>query len=341
MLVWMIATLGAALLGFLVYEVGVTVVQRALRPRPLATTVVRRLRTPGWIFLTAAIIGSALGASPLGDDARTRSERAAALVMIASVAWLVVRLVTVLIDEAEQRLRTDAPDNLRARTMQTQLTILRRVVTVSIVIIAAASMLWTFNEVRALGASILASAGILGIVVGIGARPTIGNLFAGIQIAFSAPIRLDDVVVVDGEWGRVEEITLVHVVVRTWDERRLMLPCVYFLENTFQNWTRRTSQILAPVELHLDHCVDVDGIRDEVERILADEPLWDGRTSVVQLTATESRTVTVRVLLSAASASNAWDLRCAVRERLLRYLRDHQPDALPRLRLTTPSAFAV
>jgi small-conductance mechanosensitive channel len=211
-------------------------------------------------------------------------------------------------------------------------------VTALIAILATASILWSFGEVRALGASLLASAGIVGIVAGVAARSTLANVFAGVQIAFSAPIRIDDVVVVDGEWGRVEEITLAHVIVRTWDERRLILPCLYFIENPFQNWTRPTSEILVPLELKLDPYVDLEGLRRAVDEVAAGHPLWDRRVNVVQVTGVDATTVTVRVLLSARNASEAWDLRCDVREALLVYLRRQQPSALPRIRLTADTS---
>jgi small-conductance mechanosensitive channel len=217
--------------------------------------------------------------------------------------------------------------------VQTQLAIVRRMSTVVIIVLAVASALWTFDRVRALGASILASAGIVGIVAGVSARSTLGNLIAGVQIAFAAPIRLDDVVVVEGQWGRVEEITLSQVVVRTWDRRRLILPCLYFVENPFENWTRPTSDLLAPVELSVDPCVDVDEIREVVTTFAERHPLWDKDTNTVQVTAASPEAITVRVLLSARNASEAFDLRCDVREVLLRHLRERQPQALPRLRV--------
>jgi small-conductance mechanosensitive channel len=224
-------------------------------------------------------------------------------------------------------------DNLRARTMQTQINIMRRIAIVVIGALAAASILSAFGSVRTLGTSLLASAGIVGIVAGVAARSSLGNLFAGIQIAFSAPIRLDDVVVVEKQWGRVEEITLSHVVVRTWDERRLILPCLYFVENPFENWTRPTSAVLSPIELSLDPCIDVDALRAEVDRQLAGHRLWDRRTKVVQVTDSGAASVTVRVLLSARNAGESFDLRCDMREGLLRYVREHQPDALPKVRV--------
>jgi small-conductance mechanosensitive channel len=316
------------------------VVSRAVRRRPVVTQLAQRLRAPTRVLVSALVVGSALASSPMSAAATSRAERAVGILVICGVAWLLMRLVGVLAMEATRRLRVDVPDNLRARTMQTQLTILQRVATVLIAVLAISSILWSFGEVRALGASILASAGIVGIVAGVAARSTLANVFAGVQIAFSAPIRIDDVVVVNDEWGRVEEITLSHVIVRTWDERRVVLPCLYFLEHPFENWTRPTSQILVPLELKLDHCVDLDELRREVDHVVEGHRLWDRRANVVQVTGADATTVTVRVLLSARNASEAWDLRCDVREALLLYVRRQQPGALPRIRLTAGASTA-
>jgi small-conductance mechanosensitive channel len=334
MLVWIAVTLGAIAIAIAAQFIVFAVVLRAVRNRPLAIQATQRLRGPTHVLVAASVVGSAMASSPLSAPARSRMERAVGIVVICGIAWLLARMVGVLVTEATRRLRVDVPDNFRARTMQTQLTILQRVVTALIAILAIASILWSFGEVRALGASILASAGIVGIIAGIAARSTLANVFAGIQIAFSAPIRIDDVVVVNEEWGRVEEITLAHVIVRTWDERRLVLPCLYFLEHPFENWTRPTSEILAPLELKLDPYVDLARLRREVDEVAAGHPLWDHRVNVVQVTGADATTVTVRVLLSARNASEAWDLRCDVREALLLYLRREQPNALPRIRLT-------
>jgi small-conductance mechanosensitive channel len=335
MLVWVVVTLGAIAVALAAQFVVFGVVLRAVRKRPLATHATQRLRGPTRVLVAALVVGSAMASSPLSAPARSRIERAVGMMVIVGIAWLLTRTVGVLISETTRRLRVDVPDNLRARTMQTQLTILQRIVTALIAVLAIASILFSFGEVRALGASLLASAGIAGIVAGIAARSTLANVFAGVQIAFSAPIRIDDVVVVDGEWGRVEEITLSHVIVRTWDERRLILPCLYFLEHPFENWTRPTSEILAPLELKLDPCVDLEGLRREVDVVATGHPFWDRRVNVVQVTGSDATTVTVRVLLSARNSSEAFDLRCDVREALLVYLRRQQPDALPRIRLAT------
>jgi len=193
-------------------------------------------------------------------------------------------------------------------------------------------VLMSFDEFRQLGTGILASAGLVGLVVGFAAQKTLGNLLAGIQLAITQPIRLDDVVIVEGEWGRIEEITLTYVVVRIWDLRRLVLPIGYFLERPFQNWTRVSADILGTVFLYVDYTVPVDAIRAELERIVQGSKDWDGEVCGVQVTDTSAQGIELRALVSAADASKAWDLRCAVREQLVAFLQREYPAALPRLR---------
>jgi len=193
-------------------------------------------------------------------------------------------------------------------------------------------MLMTFPKVRQLGTTILASAGIIGIVVGMAAQRTIGTFIAGIQIAITQPIRVDDVVIVENEWGRIEEITLTYVVVKIWDLRRLIVPITYFIEKPFQNWTRVTADILGTVFIYVDHTVPVDSIREELQNILKKSELWDGKVCVLQVTNTSERTVELRALMSAADASTAWSLRCEVREKLIDFMKKKYPKALPKLR---------
>jgi small-conductance mechanosensitive channel len=193
-------------------------------------------------------------------------------------------------------------------------------------------MLLTFPQARAAGTSLLASAGIVGVIVGVTARSTVGNLIAGLQIAFAEPIRLDDAVVVEGEWGNIEEITLTYVVVRIWDRRRLVLPCSYFVEHPIENWTRYSADIVGTVHLHVDYTTPVEEVRAEFERVLAASKLWNGQTAVLQVVDTTERTMVLRALVSADSAPTAWDLRCEVREQLLAWLQQQHPGALPRVR---------
>ena len=199
--------------------------------------------------------------------------------------------------------------------------------------IAAAAMLMTFNQVRQVGVSILASAGIVGIVIGFAAQRSLGNLIAGIQIAITQPIRLDDVVIVEGEWGRIEEITLTYVVVGIWDQRRLIVPINYFIEKPFQNWTRTTAQLLGTVYLYADYTLPVERVREELHRILEASDLWDRRTWGLVVTNTSERTVELRALMSSQDSSSAWDLRCRVREKLLEFLQKNFPESLPRTRV--------
>ncbi len=254
------------------------------------------------------------------------------LVFIAASAWLVAALLLVVADVALLRFRTDVEDNRYARRVHTQVTVIRRVTVAVVAVLAIGAMLVTFPAARAAGASVLASAGVAGVIAGLAAQSLLGNVFAGLQIAFGDSLRLDDVVVVEGEWGRIEEITLSYVVVHIWDDRRLVLPTSYFTTKPFQNWTRTESALLGTVELDVDWSVPMEGLRRELDRALADSSLWDGRVGIVQVTDAVGSFVRVRVLVSAVDAPTLWDLRCVVRERLVSWLQEHHPDALPRLR---------
>jgi small-conductance mechanosensitive channel len=247
---------------------------------------------------------------------------------------LLVKTVYVLEDYVISRFEVDVKDNLRARKIYTQLKVLKRIVIILVGIIAMSTMLMTFPKVRQLGTTMLASAGIIGIVVGMAAQRTIGTFIAGLQIAFTQPIRVDDVVIVENEWGRIEEIALTYVVVKIWDLRRLIVPITYFIEKPFQNWTRVAADILGTVFIYVDYTVPIDEIREELGRILEQSQLWDSKVCVLQVTNASERTVELRALMSAADASSAWSLRCEVREKLIEFIRDKYPQSLPRLRIT-------
>ncbi|RAY14159.1 hypothetical protein DPM19_16395 [Actinomadura craniellae] len=220
--------------------------------------------------------------------------------------------------------------------------LLRRVSSAAVVLLAIGTALFTFPEVRALGAGVLASAGVAGLVVGLAAQPVLSNVFAGLQLAFSDAIRLDDVVVIEDEWGRIEELTLSYVVVRTWDERRLILPVSYFADKPFENWTRHGSRVIGSVLIHVDWSVPVDELRTELYRTLREHPLWDQRDWVLQVTdVLPNGLVQLRALMSAADSASAWDLRCDVRERLVTHIREHHPEALPRLRAEVPTGLGM
>jgi hypothetical protein len=255
-----------------------------------------------------------------------------ALGMIGVCAWLLINVTLAGRCVIFRRYDVTTADNLRARSMMTQVSMLLRVVWVLICLLAAACMLMTFERIRQLGISLLASAGIIGIVAGFAAQKSLGTLVAGIQLAITQPIRIDDVVVIEGEWGRIEEITLTYVVVRIWDERRLVVPITQFLEKPFQNWTRTSAQILGTVFLWTDYSVPFAELRAELQRIAENSPLWDGRVCLLQVTDAGERALQLRALVSAADSGKCWDLRCEVREKLLDYVQRHYPGALPKLR---------
>ncbi|MFW6244077.1 MAG: mechanosensitive ion channel family protein [Desulfovibrionales bacterium] len=255
-----------------------------------------------------------------------------------SIAWMVMLFWAarqgLIVFEAVilERFQMGVADNLRARKIHTQIQVLKKVVYVVLAVIAGAVILMSFKGGRNVGASLLASAGIAGLIIGMAAQRTLGNLLAGIQIAFTQPIRLDDVVVVEGEWGRIEDITLTYVVVRIWDLRRLILPISYFLENPFQNWTRVSADILGTVVLPLDYTVPLEELRTEYKRLLDDSEDWDGQVWNVQVTDSTDRAMTVRLLMSAPDSGTAWMLRCHIREKMIEWIQRNYPEALPRLR---------
>jgi small-conductance mechanosensitive channel len=225
-----------------------------------------------------------------------------------------------------------ASDNLRARRIYTQAVILRKTLYVIITVFAVASALMLFDQVRTLGTSVLASAGVVGVIIGFAAQRTVANLFAGFQLALAQPIRLDDVVIVENEWGRIEEITLTYVVVQIWDMRRLIVPLSYFIEHPFQNWTRTRADILGSVFIYTDYTIPVEPVREELKRIVAQSKDWNGQVCVLQVTNASERTVELRAIASAADATKAWDLRCEIREKLIAFVQRNFPESLPRVR---------
>lgn len=260
------------------------------------------------------------------------------ILAIVATAWLLVRASDLARDVFHLRYDTGVADNLRSRKVHTQVGILRNVWIALVMVVASAMVLMTFQGVRQIGTSLLASAGIAGIVVGFAAQKTLGNLFAGIQLAITQPIRIDDVVIVEGEWGWIEEITLTYVVVKIWDLRRLILPISYFIERPIQNWTRSASEIMGAVIVPCDHATDVAALRAEVERLARTTPLWDGKVCVVQVVESRPEAMEVRILASAADSGKAWDLRCFMREAVMDHLRREHPEWLPLRRVTVRDA---
>jgi small-conductance mechanosensitive channel len=252
--------------------------------------------------------------------------------LIFGIGLLLVRLVRVLEDVVTLRVQMEVEDNLRARKFHTQFRILRQVVSLLIWLLAGSAILLQFDGFRQFGRGLLASAGIASLVIGFAAQRTLGNLIAGFQIAITQPIRLDDVVVVENEWGRIEEITLTYVVVRIWDERRLVLPISHFLEKPFTNWTRTSSQILGTVFLHVDYSVPLDALRAKLKELVESHEDWDRRAAEIVAFEARPTTLEVRALVSARDSGAAWRLRCHVREGLVSFLQQEYPHALPRFR---------
>jgi len=260
--------------------------------------------------------------------------------LIIVVLFGIVHLIVVVLSGVEQHIQkqhpVDVADNYLARRLHTRVTVLKRTIITFAVVIALALALMTIPRVRELGASLLASAGLAGLVVGLAARPMLENLIAGVQIALTQPIKIDDVVIVAGEWGWIEEIGTTYVVVRIWDQRRLVVPFSKFLQEPFQNWTRKTAQLLGTVFIHADYTVPVQAVREELRRICEGTELWDERVCVLQVTDAKERTLELRALVSAINSPIAWDLRVHVREKLIEFLQREHPDCLPRTRIDLP-----
>jgi small-conductance mechanosensitive channel len=284
-----------------------------------------------WILPFLALL-AAVPAARLSETAQIIIERAVGLGLIAATAWLIILISQILSDLVSARYRIDLADNLAARRVQTQIEVLHRIVVVIVVVVAVSVMLMTFPAIKHIGMSLLASAGLAGLVVGMAMKSTLSSLIAGIQIAFTQPIRMEDAVVVEGEWGWIEEIGTTYVVVRIWDLRRLILPLSYFIEQPFQNWTRSSADLLGSVLLYVDYTVPVEEVRAELGRIVKSTNLWKGGVCVLQVTDAREGTLQLRALVDARDSGAAWDLRCYVREKLIQFLQEKHPGALPRVR---------
>ncbi|MGD2070891.1 MAG: mechanosensitive ion channel family protein [Gemmatimonadota bacterium] len=334
---WLVST-GLVTLAVLAALVGHAALIAAMRRtdlyRDLEETILHSTRRPGRLLLVLLAVLVVLPelTLPPGWDGTVR--HLLQVILILTGAWLIVGASRVFEALVEERYRADVADNLRARRIQTKVRLLRRLVATVVVFLASAAILMTFDPVRRLGISLFASAGVAGLIVGIAAQPTLSNLVAGLQLALTEPIRLDDVVIVEGEWGWVEEISMTYVVVRVWDRRRLVVPLRWFIENPFQNWTRQTADILGSVHLHLDYRTPIEPLRTELRRVVEEEGTewWDGEVCGLQVVDTTERTVEVRALVSAATSPDAWELRCLVRERLVGWMQEHHPESLPRIR---------
>jgi small-conductance mechanosensitive channel len=258
--------------------------------------------------------------------------KGSSILLIVAIALVAIKAVGTSEQFVLTQFDIKAADNLQARKVYTQVHVISKVVYVIIGLFTIASILMLFEEVRRFGTSILASAGVVGIIIGFAAQKTISNLFAGFQIAMTQPIRLDDVVIVEGEWGRVEEISLTYVTIRIWDDRRLVVPLGYFIDKPFQNWTRTSAELLGSVFLWVDYTLPLDAIRQALKEIIEPHPLWDKRFWNLQVTDATEKTMQIRVLATTADSGKGWDLRCDIREKLIAYIQKNHPHCLPRFR---------
>ncbi|MFI7317413.1 mechanosensitive ion channel family protein [Streptomyces venezuelae] len=297
--------------------------------------LLRRCRVPLQLVLCTAILRGSYEQTKIAKDHSAAISRTLTLVLIGSAAWLVVRIAAAIVESSYARYAAMHRDPARVRRVRTQVTLIQRVVTAIVGVVAVAAMLLTFPAMQAAGASLLASAGILGIVAGVAAQSTLGNLFAGLQIAFGDMVRLGDTVVVNGEWGTIDEITLTFLTVRTWDERRITMPVSYFTSKPFENWSRGGVEMTGTVFFHLDHSAPIALMRDRLHDILRDCAAWDGRDWGLAVTDTTPTTIQVRALVTAKDADDIWTVRVTVREQMIRWLTEHHPYALPRVTTAT------
>ncbi|UPK30093.1 mechanosensitive ion channel family protein [Bradyrhizobium sp. 195] len=324
--------LGAVLLALALHRLAAWLLNRAFGTRlPLLSVFIERTTGPAQLALCLGAVALVLPLAPLDDTIRTPLMRLFVVAVIALIGWISIRIVDMSAARYLQNFR-DVTENFVARKHVTQVRVFKRVTDTIIVIITVSTALMTFDSVRQYGVSLFASAGAAGIIVGLAARPLLSNLIAGLQIAITQPIRIEDAVIIENEWGWVEDITATYVVIRLWDWRRMVVPLSYFIEKPFQNWTRDTASLIGVIALHVDYRADVPRIRRWLEEAVKQSKLWDGAVVNLQVIDADSRTIELRALVSARNAPQSWDLRCEIREKLVAFIRDEMPEALPRER---------
>lgn len=332
---WSAGILAAAIVAALLVRLIVfTALRRLSRQRGsvLGESLVKHGQGPSlWILPLIAMLAIVPNLS-LPANFKAGLEHLAGLGLIAALAWLAILFIEVTKDILTARYRVDVEDNLAARRVQTQFQMVHRMAVILVTVVAVAVGLMTFPEIKHIGVSMLASAGVASLVIGMAMKDTLANLIAGAQIAFSQPFRMGDAVVIEGEWGWIEEIGMMYVVVRCWDLRRLVLPVSYFLTNAFQNWTRSSADLLAYSYIYTDYTTPVEAVRQELKRILESTPLWSGKVCVLQVSDMDHYTLQLRALMDARNGGDAWDLRCLVREKLIEFLQKNYPGSLPRYR---------
>jgi small-conductance mechanosensitive channel len=331
---WEVLTVAAlaAVLAYVAHRVIVSVLTRLASRSPVATAALARTAAPGAWLLPLVAIQAAWETAPASLPGLPIVRHLTVIGLIVAVGWTAMAAIAGAVAAVQVARPAQGPDDFGGRRLHTQIRVLARTAHVLVVLLTAAMVLTTFPAVRHVGASLLASAGLAGIVAGLAARPVLGNLIAGLQIGLAQPIRLDDVVIVEGEWGVVEEITGAYVVVRAWDERRLVVPLQWWIEHPFQNWTRNSTRLLGTVTLWVDYRMPVEPMRAELARICDAAPEWDRRVQVLQVVEAGERAMQVRALVSAPDAGRTWELRCRVREALVAFVQREFPEYLPRVR---------
>jgi len=249
------------------------------------------------------------------------------------LAWALIEVIKLVKRLFLKRYDLSKEDNLSSRKIHTQVNLLQKVLIFIIILVALGLVLLSFESIRKIGIGLFASAGVAGLIIGLSAQKVVGALLAGIQIAITQPFRIDDAVLVENEWGWIEEINLTYVVVRIWDKRRLVLPSTYFIEKPFQNWTRTSADLIGSVYIYTDYLVPFNELRKELTRLLEDNELWDGKVNVLQVTDSKESNVELRILVSAKNSPQAWDLRVYIREKMIEFIRDNYPESLPRTRI--------
>ena len=320
------------IVALLLHRAGIMLVRRLARNRPYTTNALKCGYRPSQLCAVLFALRLVLTGAPENTPLLLQLSRIDSVLLILALTWLAISCVNSISDTIAHSNPVDVADNLRARRLLTQTQVLTRSANAIIGLLGLGFVLLTLPGARQFGASLLASAGMAGLVAGIAARPVLGNFIAGLQIAFSQPIRLDDVLIVKGEWGRVERITGTFVVVRIWDERRMIVPLQWFIENPFENWTHTSASILGTVFLWLDFSVPVPQIRAEFERVTRASSRWDQRVCVLHVTDANEHGMQLRLLVSAQDSGTAFDLRCELREAMIAYIAANYPDSLPRLR---------
>lgn len=332
---------GAIAGAVLLHRIAFLAARRAFgEKKPVMLVLLDRIAGPARLALCLAAVAFVLPLAPLNDSLRQQLSHFFVVAVIALIGWISARAVDMGAARYLQQFRLDVEENFLARKHVTQVRVFKRVIDTLIVIVAVSTALMTFDSVRQYGVSLFASAGAAGLIVGLAARPLLSNLIAGVQIAITQPIRIEDAVIIENEWGWIEDIASTYVVIRLWDWRRLVVPLSYFIERPFQNWTRDAQSLIGAISLHVDYGADVPRIRRRLEDAARESKLWDGVVVNMQVIDTHPHTIELRALVSARTALQSWDLRCEIREKLLAFIREEMPEAFPRGRAVIAAAGA-